>query len=172
MRNWMIGLAGVAVVAVAAPAVAQVNWAWVNDRTERFTVELPGAATKKNEAVGESKLATVAYEVELPSGFYTVASTTVPANPTPEQVEAGLDASIDGAVAVNSGVLTWKRTATVSGRSAREAEYTMTTGGVNMRGRVLVTYREQRLYSLVTLEDVGEPSGKAERVVRSFRLLD
>lgn len=174
MRNWMIGLAGVAVVAVAAPAVAQVSWQWVTDRAERFTVELPGTAVKKDQPVDTDagKLAAVSYDVDLGNGYYAAMSTTVPGSLTPEQVAGGLDSAIDGAVSAGGGTLTWKRTVTVSGQDAREAAYTLTSDGVAMRGHVLVTYRAERLYTVLAMEAATEPAGKAERMARSFKLLD
>lgn len=175
MRNWIIGLAAAAVVAVAAPAIAQVNWTWVTDRAERFSIEMPGAAVKGGEAVktGQGALPSVTYEVELEKGYFSVMSTTVPAGAlSAEQIATGLDAAIQGALKAGQATATWKRNLKVSGQEAREAEYTTRVEGLDTRGRVLVTYRDGRLYTVLSMESATEPAGASERMVRSFRLLD
>lgn len=174
MRNWTLGLAGAVVIAVAAPAVAQANWTWVTDTTEGLTIELPGTAQRsaKPTETSAGALGTVSYSFGDDDGFYIAATTTVPEALDRDDVGKGLDESVTGAIAASDGKETWRRSITVSGQPAREAEYTTTAEGMRMQGRVLITYRNGRLYTIVAIESGDKPIGRSERMIRSFRLLD
>lgn len=179
MRNLWVGLAAAAVVAsspaafVAAPAWAA-SWSWLNETTEKFAVEMPGTTTVRRwdqEVSGGTKIPTVEYSMKADGREWVAGTGYFGIDATEAQLEPALGAAIDGVVASDKGVQTWRRTVRVSGRLALEAEYSFVKDGAPWRGRVVATFGNQRMYSLLLREPARLPVADQERAAKSFKLL-
>lgn len=175
MRDLWMGLAAAAVV-VAAPVVsaAAASWSWLNAADDRFAVELPGTPTVKrwDQDIGGGLVApTVEYRLIAGGDEFMVGAANFKADPSEEQLKVGFAASVDALVAAEKGTQTWRRSTTVSGRAAVEAEYSHVIGRATYRTRVLITFGGQRLYTMTVRQLAEAPVSTADRAVRSLRLL-
>ena len=171
MRNLWMGLAAAAVA--AAPAWAA-SWTWLNDASEKFAVEMPGTTTVRRweeDVGGGTKVPTIEYSMTADGRSWIAGVGVFGFDATDAQLEPALGAAVDGAVAEDKGTATWRRTVRVSGRIGVETEYSFVKGGAPWRGRVLATFGNQRMYSLILREPASLPAADQERAVKSFRIL-
>lgn len=169
----MVGAVAPAGTAAAQALQAPQPLQAIGDPTLGFTARLPGAASKvvTPGAPGDALTNITNWMAESPTAAYSVTVLEFRAGAfTGQDPVKLLGLAIEGGTTAVNGVEISRKTTTLAGLTAVEAQYTSTVDGKPMIGRVIMTLKGDLLYGVLSLEPEGATDAAYRQMVRDFKL--
>lgn len=166
-------MVGAAAPAGTAAAQAAQPLQAISDPALGFTAKLPGAASKiaTPGAPDDGAANTTNWIAESGNAAYSVTVLEFRAGALKGQDQLMLlGVALEGGTAAVDGVEISRKTTTLSGMPALEAEYTSTVDGAPMIGRVVMALKGDNLYAVMSLEPKGATDAAFRQMVRDFKL--
>ncbi len=169
----MVGAAAPAGTAAAQAAQAPLPLQAIGDPALGFTAKVPGTANRMVTpgAPDDGVVNTTNWIAESANAAYSVTVLEFRAGALKGQDQLMLlGVALEGGTAAVDGVEISRKTTTLSGMTALEAEYTSIVDGAPMIGRLVMALRGDNLYAVMSLEPKGATDAAFRQMVRDFKL--